>query len=138
MRVTDRKWDPELPADEPPNWESADEFEAALEVLEREIRDIGIVGDHGPEIQELGEEIENLESEIPELEERTRNHSRAVEELKKEWLDGSGEEMGLRGMVELMHGYFSETMSRQNNVGQVELYEACEDGVDDFKKYGLR
>ena len=138
MRVTDREWDPTVGTDEYPNWETADEWQEALDVLEREIRDIGFVGDHGPEIQELAEEIEDLQSVIPELEERTKNHSQAVQKLKTEWLDGSGGEMGLRRMVEFMDSYFSKTMSKQGNVGQVELYEASDDGVDDFKKYGLR
>jgi chromosome segregation ATPase len=139
FRVTDRKWDPALPADEPPNWETSSEWQEALDKLEGEIHEIGFVGDHGPEIQDLTVEIEALRSQIPELQDRTNNRDQQVQELKAKWLDGTDDMTGLRGMVEVMNTYFSATMEKQGIVGEVELYEAKDEhGADDFKNFGLR
>lgn len=139
FRVTDREWDPTVAVDEPPNWETSQEWEAALEELEREIQEIGFVGDHGPEIQDLTEEIARLRCEIPKLQNRTNNRGKIVQELKDKWLDGTENTPGLRGMVKVMNTYFSATMERQGNVGEVELYEAKDEhGADDFKNFGLR
>jgi chromosome segregation ATPase len=135
-RLTDRPYDPQ--ASEEENWETAEEWGDVLLKLRNEIEDMGVLSDHAERIQDIKDELEQLNIDIPQLEDETKNHGAKVAEYKSQWLDGAGQQMGLRHVIEVIHDYFSESFAKLGNVGQVKLDEAKDaNGNDDFEKYGL-
>jgi len=131
LRVTSRPW---VDGD----YETAKEWQDALNDLNEEIAKIGAICDYTHELEDIKEELEALARDIPKLQDSTKNHAAKVAKKKDVWLDGHGDRPGLRSLIKVIDEYFSDNFAKLGNVGTVQLVEAKhENGEDDFKNYGV-